>query len=43
MKFAEMEGVAPEFAEKLRRYAPRERLPPRKTYEPPSKGRYKRR
>jgi len=44
IKIAKMEGVAPELAEKLRRYAPREPAAPSlKHYEPPSKGRYRRR
>jgi hypothetical protein len=43
MKCGAMEGVSPDLAEKLRRYAPYEPSPPPKVYEPPSKGRYKRR
>jgi hypothetical protein len=44
MKFAKMEGVAPELAAKLRRYAPPPApSPPPKVYEPPTKGRYRRR
>jgi len=44
MKIAEMEGVAPELAEKLGRYAPpAPTAPPPKHYEPPSKGTYRRR
>jgi hypothetical protein len=45
MKFGEMEGVAPELAEKLRRYAspPPAPLPRPKPYAPPTKGRYRKR
>ena len=40
MKIAKMEGVAPELAEKLRRYAPRKRLLPPVRLEacPPRSG-----
>jgi hypothetical protein len=39
-----MEGVPPDLAAKLRRYAPPPPAgPPQKHYEPPSKGRYRRR
>ena len=45
VKFGEIGGLPPELAQRLRRYtspppAPR---PPPKVYEPPSRGRYKRR
>jgi hypothetical protein len=45
VKFGEIGGLPPELARRLRRYisprpAPR---PPPKVYEPPSRGRYKRR
>jgi len=36
MKFGEIAGLPPELAQKLRRYASHEPLPPRKHYEPPS-------
>jgi hypothetical protein len=45
-KFGEVGGLPPELAARIRRYAPRAPAPPRpapKAYEPPSRGRYKRR
>ena len=45
MKFGEMGGLSPEMAQRLRRYTsppPAPRPPPR-VYEPPNRGRYKRR
>jgi hypothetical protein len=44
MKFGELGGLPPDLAEKLRRYAPPPQAPPPpRQYEPPSKGRYRRR
>jgi hypothetical protein len=44
LKFGEIAGLPSDLAAKLRRYAPREPAPaPAKAYEPPSKGRYRRR
>ena len=45
MKFGEMGGLSPELAQRLRRYTsppPAPRPPPR-VYEPPSRGKHKRR
>ena len=45
MKFGEMGGLSPEMAQRLRRYTsppPAPRPQPR-VYEPPNRGRYKRR
>jgi hypothetical protein len=44
VKLGEMDGLPPDLVEKLRRYAPPPPAAPSpKVYEPPSKGRYKRR
>ena len=45
LKFGEMGGLSPELAQRLRRYTsppPAPRPPPR-VYEPPSRGKHKRR
>jgi hypothetical protein len=45
-KCGEVGGLAPELAARVRRYgppAPAPRRPPPKVYEPPSRGKYKRR
>jgi len=45
VKCGEMGGLPPELAQTLRRYMPLapDSRPPPKVYEPPSKGRYRRR
>jgi hypothetical protein len=45
LKFGEIAGLPSDLAAKLRRYAPPPSPagPPPKTYEPPTKGRYRRR